>query len=88
MRDISKSESDKDRDDKWNRWRYDHELRWVSLVLVLVAVGLFAFRFYTNKPVCLKPDEVWANVALIAWEDFLLGAVVVAFIWLVRSLWE
>lgn len=65
----------------------DNDHRWVSLILILVVVVLFACRLYTNQPECIK-TEVWANVALIAWKDFLLGAVVVVFIWFVRSLWE
>jgi hypothetical protein len=93
MRDISKSESDKDRDDKWNRWRYDQVLRWVSLVFVLILVALFVLcNRHTDLPSQLKcgqTEALWTTLALlIAWKDFLVGAVVVAFIWLVRSLWE
>lgn len=66
----------------------DNNHRWMSLVLILVVVVLFACRLYTFKLECDHGASLVANVALIAWKDFLLGAVVVAVIWFVRSLWE
>lgn len=74
------------RDNQWRRWEWGLVLRGVGLVFVLVIIMLFVCKLYVYPPEYIKTGE-WA-IALIAWKDFLLGAVVVAFIWFVRSLWE
>lgn len=90
---VTQNGSSKDRD-QWKRkwwdrgWDPDFALRVVSLVLVLGAVALFVSCGRGTNQLGCGQTEVLANMALIAWKDFVVGAVVVAFIWFVRSLWE
>ena len=64
-------------------------IRWIGVVLVVFAVLLFACRLKVAPQLqCGEPKVLIANIVLVAWKDFLSGAVVIAFIWLVRSLWE